>query len=962
MPSLRNGIGVFTMQHAPIFSASYFGNTAHHPIPMLNVLLCKANDPNPNVAAHIMLSLGELTCAVGESVLPHIPELIPDIMAKLSDNSLIKRDAALTTLGQVLWKVLRAKPSQTVRREVIKVLGILGAVDPYRRKDRNADDATSETAAMAINQVPIIQPGPGPLSASGDYFQTVSPSCCDRSDHVYIRDSRQAFLPQIIPAFAIAACNSSARYQEFHLQQLAILGERDPPAADRLIKALGKALNFWDHTAGSEAFGANIKEYLHLVIHVIVKSYERIDGTAALRKRAIQTIDGLPKRVNFSDHASRIVHPLLGSDFAIFVPTINKAVLRNRITHTCYEGLISKLLNGERLPQDVGPIDTMLNESTKGFEYSAPAQIAKMVVNWQHLKQAWDTSDVATREDWTAWMHKLSEIFNAAFLSCWTELYDQYQEDLIRSIETTISAPTAPSELIHWWLDLAEFMEHEEKPLPIEHCTLGEYALKYLAYAKALHHKELEYWSEPSTSTIEALISINTRLQWHDAAWGTSLIARDIMVRAQMLSELEMKRLQGCQHDRSYWRHHNQDVRPSSRASSRPTPMFDGDPARHRPGTLDSSTPIPRKKPARNMSQPALLMSLFETMMQKSSRPSQRPSAPHVLHHNQLRTKRSSNSVSSTGKESTSSYVLLSGNDAAYEKMHMSSINSHQTLTLKFAATHTDESSDSTNLSVLGHSVLDCLRLLQIMNELSLLLVNMRAHRHKAIAGPLCSAIWSWIDHFPDEFNEVVPTHTKMEGASGVFDFLYNKSSRSEHILWPTLAALQCIIPERTTDLQSVGSHSNQKLAKFTEDLMRQSNHTNKLGTMLVYDNIAHELKSGIWSPVCKSFWECSEEVPTQGRLTSYFLDCLEPERSDAVKLCVIWASLTLIQEESLSSWQKPLDELFKVVAPLMFMFYRPLSLVIWKSTNMVVPQRAHHAPECNGFRQTTLPIENSSS
>lgn len=100
-------------------------------------------------------------------------------------------------------------------------------------------------------------------------------------------------------------------------------------------------------------FGANIEEYLHLVIPIIVKTYERTDATTALRKRAIQTIDGISRRVNFSDHASRIIHPLvrvlegtnndlrvavmdtlcslitqLGSDFAIFVPTINKASAR----------------------------------------------------------------------------------------------------------------------------------------------------------------------------------------------------------------------------------------------------------------------------------------------------------------------------------------------------------------------------------------------------------------------------------------------------------------------------------------------------------------------------------------------------------------------------------------------------------------------------------------------------------
>jgi serine/threonine-protein kinase mTOR len=83
-----------------------------------------------------------------------------------------------------------------------------------------------------------------------------------------------------------------------------------------------------------------------------------------------------------------------------------------------------------------------------------------------------------------------------------------------------------PSDLIHRLLNLAEFMEHEEKPLPIEHRTLGEYALKNVAYAKALHYKELEFFSEASPATIESLISINTRLQQHDAAWGTLMTAQ----------------------------------------------------------------------------------------------------------------------------------------------------------------------------------------------------------------------------------------------------------------------------------------------------------------------------------------------------------------------------------------------------------------------------------------------------
>jgi FKBP12-rapamycin complex-associated protein len=77
-----------------------------------------------------------------------------------------------------------------------------------------------------------------------------------------------------------------------------------------------------------------------------------------------------------------------------------------------------------------------------------------MAVNQQHLKQAWDVSQIATKEDWLEWMHRLAvefmkespshalracmtlveihpplakELFNAAFISCWGDLYDQYQ-------------------------------------------------------------------------------------------------------------------------------------------------------------------------------------------------------------------------------------------------------------------------------------------------------------------------------------------------------------------------------------------------------------------------------------------------------------------------------------------------------------------------------------------------------
>lgn len=121
---------------------------------MLRALIQKANDSNPAVAANIMMCLGELACVAGESATPHVQELMQIVLAKLSDPTAVKRDAALHTLGQVcsstgyviqplidypqllplLGKIMKTENSPSTRREVVKVLGILGALDPFRRK------------------------------------------------------------------------------------------------------------------------------------------------------------------------------------------------------------------------------------------------------------------------------------------------------------------------------------------------------------------------------------------------------------------------------------------------------------------------------------------------------------------------------------------------------------------------------------------------------------------------------------------------------------------------------------------------------------------------------------------------------------------------------------------------------------------------------------------------------------
>ncbi|KAF7309821.1 Serine/threonine-protein kinase TOR [Mycena indigotica] len=675
---------------------------APYALPMLAVLLQKAQASasssvsGNNVSASMLICLGTLASVGGEEARERIPQLMPLFVQALQDPSLAKREAALNALGRVcsstgyvvdplldypqllpvLGKMLRSDSSsggtmsvdaklikiggvakgsggaEAVKREVVKVMGILGAVDPYRHKLAVTDRTGIETAM--INRVPLVTSAEPPTtsastSSTDDYFQTVVMSGLLRvlkdpasspQHHTAIEAIMAIFktqglkcvgsLPQIMPAFAAVTRSSPPRLQEFHLQQLAILiGIIKSHVRNHATEVLGLASELWDNSTlqtpivvlieavgraltaeikpflptilplllkvftfegelsekrmntqvkifeAFQTFGANIEEYLHLVIPIIMRSAESPLGSTGLRKKAIVTVDRLSKVVNFSDHASRIVHPLmrilergvselrvavldtlcslmvqLGSDFVIFVPTINKCLIRHPIQHVAYDRAVQQLLNGERLTHE--PNSFSLSE-TKVPEFAIP-EAAKLTVNQIHLKQAWDTAQINTRQDWIDWIHRVGvefikespshalracmslvetqgalgkELFNAAFLSCWGELYEQYQDHLVRSIEIALTSPVAPSEVIRRLLDLCEYMEHEEKPLPIDQNTLGEYSTKYLAYAKALHWKELEFFANPSPAILESLISINTRLQQHDAASGALLTARE---------------------------------------------------------------------------------------------------------------------------------------------------------------------------------------------------------------------------------------------------------------------------------------------------------------------------------------------------------------------------------------------------------------------------------------------------
>lgn len=338
-------------------------------------------------------------------------------------------------------------------------------------------------------------------------------------------------------------------------------------------------------------FGQSGEEYMHMIVPAIVGLFEHSITPLNARIAAVNTLAKLSRTVNLTDYASLMVHPLahilsvserqatnsgdrslkqaaiecvcalmshLGNDFVHYIPLMERATAAGNISTPRYARLNEALKARKPLPQDLTTEDYTANTDDQPY---VNITAVRLPVNQQHLKSAWDTSQKSTKEDWQEWMRRFSiellkespshalracatlagvyqplakDLFNSAFVSCWTELYEQYQEELIRSIEKALTSMHIPPDILQILLNLAEFMEHDDKSLPIDIRTLGRFAGKCHAWAKALHYKELEFEQDQNSHSVEALISINNQLQQSDAAIG-------ILRRAQAFGELELK-------------------------------------------------------------------------------------------------------------------------------------------------------------------------------------------------------------------------------------------------------------------------------------------------------------------------------------------------------------------------------------------------------------------------------------
>eukprot|EP01117_Protostelium_nocturnum_P012841 TRINITY_DN4758_c0_g1_i1.p1 TRINITY_DN4758_c0_g1~~TRINITY_DN4758_c0_g1_i1.p1 ORF type:complete len:2361 (-),score=843.62 TRINITY_DN4758_c0_g1_i1:69-7151(-) len=642
-------------------------------------------DGSSHVTTCVLAALAELSIAAVDEMKAQHGLLIPLILETLMDqSSVVRREGAFRTLRkfvshtgyvvqpyfdypkliEVIHNEIRGENDPSLRMEVMKTLGTLGALDPVRfgyifQRTKDNENQNTIVEPLKSRDTPIVS-----RSTTEGYYHTVAIGALvkimrDPSLTAHYRSAIESlvpilkslglkcapFLPMIMRPFLHIMRNSESHFKEWLFQELGVfisiskihmrvyLDEifaiiRDnwytgytnqilsliedictelndefrvflPSLIPKVLKVLqsdnsSKKILTRKVLHALETFGVTLEDYLHLVIPAIVTLLDAENHEVTIL--AIQSICRLSAQLNFSDYASQIVHPMvrmldtplpdpklkeqtqtvlelrretletlcqllvqLASDYAIFIPMVNKVLVKNGIVYPHYETLVSRLMKNQPLNDEA---DTKLRRSSEpilsivrksSISGSHDEGSIKLRVNTNNLKQLWETGQRSTREDWAEWIRRFSvgllrespspalrscitlaneyfplvrDLFNAGFISCWSELDESLRENLIDNLKNALESKNIPREILQTLLNLAEFMEHEEKSLPIHPERLAKLAEECSAYAKSLYYKEQQFQTDPN-STIESLISLSNKLGQPSAADGLLRFAKE---------------------------------------------------------------------------------------------------------------------------------------------------------------------------------------------------------------------------------------------------------------------------------------------------------------------------------------------------------------------------------------------------------------------------------------------------
>jgi FKBP12-rapamycin complex-associated protein len=427
------------------------------------------------------------------------------------------------------------------------------------------------------------------------------------SDHAQL--TNKVLNPILIKA---TVSNSTTNKSIKILQKLAVMNEwigeyrRDIiPFILKILDNTGPSSDVKREAISTVLFLAN-EPYLHEFVSRMVQSL----------LRALTTTD-----MNLNSHIITALSALLcklGTGFLPFIVPIRRRLkalfppesqFKGRIDD--YESLVNRLLKQKPLPTE--PLDALdisikFDDRIRNRGLNAKTQNEmNFQVNTQSLESAWALADKRNATNLIEWMRRLmielirqspsfilrscstlakvhrplaEELFNNSFHCIWEELFSFHSNEvvvdnpLIAGIEMVLSSTEVPKNILVSLLNLAEYMDIQDRPLPIDVTLLAQQTQIANMFAKCLRYREIEFSSKnvpPSFECIDALISVNNQLGLSDRAVGVLRYLRfaypHIDIQPQWLEklcrwedaynayEVDIKVCQDMFKDGSPWKH-----------------------------------------------------------------------------------------------------------------------------------------------------------------------------------------------------------------------------------------------------------------------------------------------------------------------------------------------------------------------------------------------------------------------
>ncbi|KAJ2681543.1 phosphatidylinositol kinase- protein kinase tor1, partial [Coemansia spiralis] len=198
----------------------------------------------------------------------------------------------------------------------------------------------------------------------------------------------------------------------------------------------------------------------------------------------------------------------LQDEFTLFMPMISLTMKsRGIFNHEKYDDCTRLLFSGRLIPKDTLRVLPLLSgdaiRANTRLGLTSSESRPKPNVDATAIRRAWTVGQSMSKGEWAGWLNGLTsdlvrqspsaalracsglaskhpklckELFNAAFVSCWTELPGQYQQEIVSSLQEVASKPDVPPDVLQTILGLAGYMERDEKQIQIDLKLLGDYA------------------------------------------------------------------------------------------------------------------------------------------------------------------------------------------------------------------------------------------------------------------------------------------------------------------------------------------------------------------------------------------------------------------------------------------------------------------------------------------------------